>query len=182
MSTSFPSEPPTPPYSIKIYGSPILRKATVPLSKDEIEDIKEVLPDILKVMYEKKGVGLAGPQIGISAKFFVIDISETHNSPQVFINPEITYQSDTLIEDQEGCLSFPGLHILVKRPDTVSIKAINENGEEVVIDKATGLLARVIQHEYEHLEGLFFIEKLPSWDYLLLKDKLKKAYKKYKKE
>lgn len=175
------SLPPDPPYSIKIYGSSVLRQTTVPLPVREIEDLKEVLPEILKVMYEKKGIGIAAPQIGISARFFVIDISEGRNSPQVFVNPEITYQSDTLVEDHEGCLSFPGLHLRINRPDTVSIKALNENGEEVVIDKATGLLARVLQHEYEHLEGLLFIEKLSSGEYLILKDKLKKAYKNIKK-
>lgn len=173
--------PPDPPYSIKIYGSSVLRSATAILSSTDIEDLKEVLPEVLKVMYDKKGIGLAGPQIGISARFFVIDISEAQNTPQVFVNPEITYQSDTLVEDHEGCLSFPGLHLRIDRPDTVSIKALNENGEEVIIDKATGLLARVLQHEYEHLEGLLFIEKLSSGEYLILKDKLKKAYKKIKK-
>jgi len=172
--------PPTPPYSVQIYGSSILRKTTNLLELIDIEDLKEILPEIIKVMYDKKGVGLAGPQLGFPAKFFVIDISEKHDHPQVFINPEITYQSDTLIEDQEGCLSFPGLHLRVSRPDTVSIKAFNENGEEVVINKATGLLARVIQHEYDHLEGLLFIEKLPSGEYLILKDKLKKVYKNIK--
>jgi len=177
METELPSDP---PYSIKIYGSSVLRKTAGLLNSTDIEDLKEVLPEILKVMYDKKGIGIAAPQIGIPARFFIIDISEAHDSPQVFVNPEITYQSDTLVEDLEGCLSFPGLQLRIKRPDTVSIKALNESGEEVVIEKAAGLLARVIQHEYEHLEGLLFIEKLSCGEYMVLKDKLKKAYKNIK--
>ena len=113
-----------------------------------IEDMKET-------MYEADGVGLAAPQVGILKRLFVIDIGE---GPLVFINPEIIETSGTQT-DEEGCLSLPGETKEVVRPNYVKARALNEKGEEFEIE-AEELLARAILHEYDHLNGTLFIDRV----------------------
>jgi len=106
-------------------------------------------------MEKNSGVGLAAPQIGKSIRLCVVNVED---EAYVLINPRITYTSALKEICEEGCLSFPGKFIPVKRAKKVRVKAQNELGEEVTI-KAKGLLARVLQHEIDHLDGLLFIEK-----------------------
>jgi peptide deformylase len=115
-----------------------------------IEDMKET-------MYEADGVGLAAPQVGILKRLFVVDIGE---GPLVFINPEILETSGTQT-DEEGCLSLPGKTEEVTRPNFVKARALNEKGEEFEIE-AEELLARAILHEYDHLNGTLFIDRVSS--------------------
>ena len=108
-------------------------------------------------MYEADGVGLAAPQVGILKRIFVIDVYDGEGA-RVFINPEILESSGSQI-GEEGCLSAPGEFGEVERPNYVKVKALNENGEEFVLE-AQELLARAIFHEYDHLDGIIFLDKV----------------------
>ena len=140
--------------NIRKYGDDILRK-----NCRDVEQIDKrlltLIKDMFETMYEADGVGLAAPQVGILKRLFVVDIGD---GPLVFINPEIIETSGTQIDD-EGCLSLPGRMEEVMRPNYVKARAINEKGEEFEIE-AEGLLARAILHEYDHLNGTLFIDRV----------------------
>ena len=125
---------------------------------DDINDrIKVLVEDMIETMYENNGVGLAAPQVGILKRIFVVDAMDGAGS-RVFINPEILEVSGSQI-GEEGCLSVPGEAAEVERPNYVKVKALNEKGEEFVLE-ATELLARAILHENDHLNGKLFIDYL----------------------
>lgn len=140
--------------NIRKYGDDVLRKKC-----REVDNIDKrlltLIEDMFDTMYEADGVGLAAPQVGILKRLFVIDIGE---GPLVFINPEII-ETDGKQIDQEGCLSLPGELEEVMRPNYVRARALNEKGEEFEIE-AEELLARAILHEYDHLNGTLFIDRV----------------------
>jgi peptide deformylase len=142
--------------NIRINGDDVLRK--------KCKDVTEITPRIIKLindmadtMYEADGVGLAAPQVGILQRIFVIDVFDDYGL-RVFINPEILEVSGTQI-GEEGCLSVPGEAADVERPNYVKVRALNEKGEEFILE-ATELLARAILHENDHLNGKLFIDYL----------------------
>jgi len=118
------------------------------------EDIVSIVSDMKEAMYLNNGVGLAANQVGIDMQLFVIDekLAEEHGVPSAYINPEITAFSPQIQEMEEGCLSIPKYYVSVKRSKKIMIKTLNEKGEKVKF-KARGFLARVLQHEYDHLNG-----------------------------
>lgn len=140
--------------NIRKFGDDVLRKRC-----REVEEIDNrlltLIEDMKETMYDADGVGLAAPQVGILKRLFVVDIGE---GPLVFINPEIVETSGSQI-DEEGCLSLPGETEEVMRPNYVRARALNEKGEEFEIE-AEGLLARAILHEYDHLNGTLFIDRV----------------------
>ena len=140
--------------NIRKFGDDVLRKKC-----REVEGIDDrlltLIEDMKETMYDADGVGLAAPQVGILKRLFVIDIGE---GPLVFINPEILETSGSQI-DEEGCLSLPGETEEVMRPNYVKARALNEKGEEFEIE-AEELLARAILHEYDHLNGTLFIDRV----------------------
>lgn len=140
--------------NIRKYGDDVLRKKC-----REVEEIDKrtltLIKDMFETMYDADGVGLAAPQVGILKRLFVIDIGE---GPLVFINPEILETSGSQT-DEEGCLSLPGEMEKVTRPNYVKARAFNEKGEEFEIE-AEELLARAILHEYDHLNGTLFIDRV----------------------
>jgi peptide deformylase len=128
---------------------------------NKLKRVEEITPEIkalisgMKIaMKEANGIGLAANQVGQDLQIFVIDkkLAEQNGVPDVYINPEITEYSKELSEGEEGCLSIPGYWQQVKRSKKIKMKALDENGKKVKI-KARGLLARVLQHEYDHLQG-----------------------------
>ena len=131
------------------------------------------MDDMIEAMYQDGGVGLAAPQIGVLKRIIVLDIGE---GPEYFINPEITSTGGEKVTMEEGCLSLPGIHVDVTRPDQITVKATNSNGENVEIT-AAGLMARVFQHEIDHLNGVLLIDHASSIQRTLLKTKLKKLEK-----
>ena len=135
-------------------GEPVLRKKA---KKVEVidEKILQILDDMADTMYNADGVGLAAPQVGILKRLFVIDIGD---GPLVFINPEILETSGSQT-GEEGCLSVPGRYEEVTRANYVKARALNEKGEEFEIE-GEELLARAILHEYDHLDGTLFVDKL----------------------
>lgn len=144
---------------MKIYklGEEVLRKKAVPVQPEEINDsLRETFNEMFETMLAADGVGLAAPQIGDSRRYFVI-ISDDEVR-RVFINPQIVSTSNDLCDYEEGCLSLPGFNENIKRPSKVTVQALNENGKPFTLN-AEGLLARIIQHEYDHLEGIVYIDR-----------------------
>lgn len=164
-------------YPVTVYGDPLLRKKAKKIDKD-YPDLAQVIENLWETMYYSDGVGLAAPQVGLSIRMFVVDASsgaeeepELENFKKVFINPEII---ETTGEDwvfNEGCLSLPEIREDVIRPDEVTIRWYDENFEAHE-EKFKGFAGRVIQHEYDHLEGILFIDYLSPLRKRLLKGKL----------
>jgi peptide deformylase len=119
--------------------------------------IAKLAEEMIELMREDKGVGLAGPQIGFMKRIFVIQIEG--DKARVFINPSIVETSQETVKVEEGCLSIPGIWADVIRPAAIRVQAWNEKGRPFTMD-ADGMLARVIQHEYDHLEGILFIDRI----------------------
>lgn len=138
---------------LRLEGDDILRKKSK-IVKEVNDKIKSLVDDMIETMYENQGVGLAAPQIGMLKRIFVVDIGE---GPVVFINPEFVEQSGEQF-GIEGCLSVPGKQGDVIRPYKVKVKALDQNGEEFLLE-AEEFFARAICHEYDHLEGILYIDK-----------------------
>lgn len=144
---------------IRQWGDPVLRTAARPVeSVSELH--RRLVADMIDTMREAPGVGLAGPQVGVTDRVFVYEVEE--ESGAVF-NPVIVDRSDELIEDEEGCLSLPGLLYPVTRNESVTVQGLDEHGEPVSIT-GHGLLARVFQHEIDHLDGVLFVDRLSPED------------------
>ncbi len=161
------------------YGSKVLRLTATPVTEFDAE-FAEQCNILIDLMYEYDGVGLAAPQMGISKRFFAIDVSKEGDSPMILVNPEFTWKSEELETDSEGCLSIPGIRGMVERPASVSIKALDENGKEVLFEKVDGLFARALQHENDHLDGTLFVDRLTPVKKQLIASKLKKIAKQNK--
>lgn len=141
------------------YGDEILRQKSKEISKVS-KKIKHLAQDMLETMYANNGVGLAAPQIGLNIRMFVIDVSSPDEPlcPMVFINPKIIKKSGAF-KGSEGCLSFPEAYTDVRRYANVMVKALDINGRPFVVEAKNGeLLARAIQHENDHLDGILFID------------------------
>ena len=141
------------------YGEKSLREPSKEVHKVS-QKIKVLVDDLLDTMYKENGVGLAAPQIGENYRIFVIDVSTNDEplNPMVFINPKIIKKSGACIS-HEGCLSFPEAFTDVKRYANVMVKAIDRDGRSFVLEAKDGtLLARCIQHEFDHLDGILFID------------------------
>lgn len=141
------------------YGTPSLRQPSKEVHKVS-KKIKDLVNDLLDTMYAQNGVGLASPQIGENYRIFVIDVSSGNEplNPIVFINPKIIKKSGAF-SSNEGCLSFPDVYTEVRRYSDVMIKALDSHGKPFVIEaKGATLLVKAIQHEFDHLDGILFID------------------------
>lgn len=136
-------------------GDPILRKKAEVIKNPENPEIKKLISDITVAMKRANGIGLAAPQVGYPLRLFTVNIED---KIYAFINPEIKDFSSEVIPFEEGCLSVPKIWGPVSRPKKLTIKALDKNGKPIKI-RAKGLLARVIQHEMDHLNGILFIDK-----------------------
>ena len=166
-------------YPIVIYGSQILRNESVDITPDYPE-LKKLIDDMWITLAEAEGVGLAAPQIGKNIRLFIVDCTPWgEDDPaladykRVFINPEIYEESEETSLFEEGCLSLPGLHENVRRPVAIRMRYLDENFVEHD-EEFTGKPARVIQHEYDHIEGLVFTDHLAPIRKNLIKNKLQK--------
>jgi len=135
--------------------NPILRKKAESVKNPESPEINKLVAGMIATMTEINGIGLAAPQVGASLRIFTVNVEEKIS---VFINPEVKDFSNDKIPFEEGCLSVPKVWGPVVRPKKLTIKALDENGKPFKI-RAKGLLARVIQHEMDHLDGTLFIDK-----------------------
>lgn len=163
-------------YSIVAYGDPVLRAPTEEIKKDGPVDVKQLSSDMFETMHSASGVGLAAPQIGKSLRMFIVDTSPMEdekypNFKKTFINPEILEESGEEWDYEEGCLSIPGIREDVSRFDKLTIRYFDEEWKEH-IERYEGIAARIIQHEYDHLEGVLFTDYLNGFKKRLLKGKL----------
>ena len=166
------------------YGSPVLKKVATDISP-QYPNLNELISNMWDTMYAAKGVGLAAPQIGLSVRLFVIDatpflddenmndfeLNSIKNFKKVFINPKIIEENGNLWEFNEGCLSIPEIREDVSRRSKIVIEYFDENFQSNTLE-LSGLAARVVQHEYDHVEGILFIDHISSLKKRLIKGKL----------
>lgn len=161
---------------IVTYNDSVLRDKTEPIS-EITEEVSELIEDMIETMYNSDGVGLAAPQIGKSLKIFVMDgdpvveEEDEKHGVMVFINPEIVEKKGKKIPMDEGCLSIPEVREKVFRPETIVIRYRDENFKENV-QEFSGWIARIIQHENDHLNGILFIDYLSSFRKRMVKSDL----------
>lgn len=141
-------------------GTPVLRQKAKKVSRFD-QSIQQLIDDMIETMKDVPGVGLAAPQVAVPLRIIVVDVED---QVTVLVNPEIQ-EMDGEYEPEEGCLSIPGYVANVKRAIRVAVKAKNRRGKDIKV-KADGLLAHTIQHEVDHLDGILFIDRLPSMDLL----------------
>jgi len=159
---------------ILTYGNELLNKKAQKI--DEInQEIVDLANNMMEVLDRDNGIGVAGPQIGLNKRIFVTHIK--NDEPRVFINPSILETSIKTAKFEEGCLSIPGVYSNVSRPESIKIQAWNEKGRPFTLETG-GLLARVILHEYDHLEGILFLDRLPEGKRGKLIEKYEKVNKK----
>lgn len=154
------------------YPNPRLHKIAKPVTNFD-DRLRKLVADMAETMYAAPGVGLAATQIDVHEQLVVIDISDTQNALQVFINPEIVWSSEDLQVYDEGCLSVPGIYDGVERPARIRVRALDLEGKSFERD-ADGLLAVCIQHEIDHLKGKVFVEYLSPLKRNRIKAKLQK--------
>ena len=162
---------------IYVYGQPVLRKVAEDINPD-YPNLKELIDNMFETMDNADGVGLAAPQIGLPIRVVTVDLDvlsedypEFKGFRKVYINAHILETSDDLVSMEEGCLSLPGIHESVKRSNKIRVKYLDENlveHDEVI----EGYLARVMQHEFDHLEGKMFIDHLSPLRKQMIKGKL----------
>tara|TARA_B100000989_G_C19492326_1_gene450389 strand:- start:475 stop:1062 length:588 start_codon:yes stop_codon:yes gene_type:complete len=169
---------------ILAYGSPVLKKTATDITPN-YPNLNELISNMWETMYAAKGVGLAAPQIGLSIRLFVIDatpflddenmndfeLNSIKNFKKVFINPKIIKENGSLWEFNEGCLSIPEIREDVPRRSKIIIEYFDENFQFHRLE-LTGLAARVVQHEYDHIEGILFTDHISSLKKRLIKRKL----------
>jgi len=136
-------------------GEPILREKALPVAEVN-DEIRKLCEDMFETMIEAEGVGLAGPQVGKNLRLFVLIADD--DVRRVFINPTIIKTSEEVEEYDEGCLSIPQVYETIVRPSKVTVQALNEKGKPFTLE-ADGFLARIIQHEYDHLDGILYIDR-----------------------
>ncbi len=161
---------------IVIYGEAVLREVSEAV--DEInQQVKDLVSDLVDTLKKAKGLGLSAVQIGVLKRVFIVDLSavDLTETLRVFINPEIL-ETNGEAEMEEGCLSFPGIYQKIVRPAVVKVKATDLEGREFVLE-TTGMAARAILHEYDHLEGKLYVERMTPLTRTLLKGRLKKLAK-----
>lgn len=162
---------------IYVYGQPVLRKEAEDITTD-YSGLKDLLQDMFETMERADGIGLAAPQVGLPIRVVVINLDvladehpEFKDFRRAYINPHILEKSEVMVEMEEGCLSLPGIHEAVRRPDKIRVSYLDENlnPHDEWVD---GFLARVMQHEFDHLDGTMFIDHLSALRKQMIKGKL----------
>lgn len=163
-------------YPIVVFGEPVLRKKAADIEKGSI-DVKQLADDLFETMEAASGIGIAAPQVGKSIRMFVVDGTKLDDEGdmesfrKVFINPEIISEEGDEWKMEEGCLSIPGIREDVSRNEQVTIRYYDENWEEHE-ETFDGMKARIIQHEYDHIEGILFTDHISPLKKRILKGKL----------
>ncbi|PSQ95196.1 MAG: peptide deformylase [Bacteroidetes bacterium SW_9_63_38] len=167
---------------IHLYGHDALREEADPVTENT-EALQDLIDDMIETMHNAAGIGLAGPQVGRSTRIFVVDVTpmasdmeeegeEVPPQPMVFINPEIVEEGTSTVDMEEGCLSIPEVREAVTRPDRIRVRYLDRNLEEQELETGS-VLARVIQHENDHLDGVLFTDYLSSFRKRLLSRSLR---------
>ncbi|MCX7793227.1 MAG: peptide deformylase [Thermodesulfovibrionales bacterium] len=156
---------------IKKFPDEVLKRKALPV--EEIDSkLQRLIDDMIETMYAAPGIGLAAPQVGISRRLIIVDVGYRNGRSSLItiINPELTLSQD-LIDSEEGCLSLPGHVVNLKRSARVIVKGLNRDGKPIELE-AEGLLARALQHEIDHLDGILILDRLGPFRRELLKKKI----------
>ena len=153
---------------VRLYGDPVLRRRADPV-REMTPEIEKLLDDMVATMYDSVGIGLAAPQVGIGLRLLVLD--EGRGTPRAYLNPAIVAAGGRVVEE-EGCLSLPGMFADVTRAEWVVVEALDRSGSPLR-QRADGLLARVFQHEIDHLDGILFIDRIDR----VTRDRIKRRIK-----
>jgi peptide deformylase len=167
---------------IHLFGHESLRQETDPV-EENTEALQALIDNMIETMHNASGIGLAAPQVGRSERLFVVDVTPmaaemeadeepVPPQPMVFVNPEIVAEGDTSVDMEEGCLSIPEVRETVSRPERVRVRYRDRDFEEQTLETGS-VLARVVQHEYDHLEGILFTDYLSSFRKRLLRRSLR---------
>ncbi|MDA3852779.1 MAG: peptide deformylase [Bacteroidales bacterium] len=169
-------------YPIHLYGHPVLRKATTEITP-EYPNLSEVIDDMFATLAKASGVGLAAPQVGLAIRLFIVDLDpfkdehpEYEGVKKVIINPKFLEKSEETASIEEGCLSIPDINEKVERPKKVKIKYYDENFVEH-IEEHEDWMARVMQHEFDHIDAHLFIDRISPLRRRLIKGKLTAIHK-----
>jgi peptide deformylase len=143
---------------VRILGDPILRTRAAPVTAVS-DELRALIADMFDTMYAEDGVGLAAPQVGVGQRVIVVDPHDGTAAPLALVNPQVIETGAETERGEEGCLSIPGLRELVERPVTVTVEGLDRDGAPLRIE-ADGLLARILQHEIDHIDGILFIDRV----------------------
>ena len=157
------------------FPDPRLRTVAEPVT-EVTDELRTLIDDMFETMYDAPGIGLAATQVNVHQRLLVIDVSEDHSEPLVFINPEVTVLDPELGEYDEGCLSVPGFYETVNRPRRVRVTALDRNGESFTRE-LEGLLAICLQHEIDHLDGKLFVDYISPLKRQRIRKKLEKTHR-----
>lgn len=160
-------------FEVVTYGHPSLRKKAAAVERFD-DELREFVERLAQTMHVKDGVGLAATQVAVPLRVAVVDVTDGEQPPLVLVNPLIVWSSPESGDYEEGCLSVPDINLCVRRPVEVSVRACDAEGSEYHIEKAGGLLARALQHEIDHLDGILFVDRVSSLQRQLVEGKLKK--------
>jgi peptide deformylase len=163
------------------FGHPILRKKAKPADPKNPQIVKLAL-DMIETLREEGGIGLAAQQVNVPVSLMVLDLSTPKASvdPVVLLNPKIMETGPNTWDYEEGCLSFPEIRHTIQRPSVITVEAFSLDGRAVVLEKAQGILARVLQHEIDHLNGVLFVDHMSPEQIAELQAALKKLERKTK--
>ena len=160
------------------YPDPRLREVAEPV--DEVTDeIKKLAEDLAETMYAAPGVGLAAPQVGLRKRILVLNPTGKAEDDLVLVNPTIVERSGSPTVMEEGCLSFPGIYAEIERPENCTVRAFDPKGEPLEAEYG-GFVSRIIQHEYDHLEGILLVDRMSPGDKLRNKAALEELIDRYK--
>lgn len=166
-----------PQLPIIIAPDPRLKAVSAPVTTVD-DATRRLIDDMVSTMYAAPGVGLAAPQVGVHKRIIVVDPTDGEGNPRLvrMVNPEITARSDELVEHEEGCLSLPEFYEILERPRAIEVRFLDPEGRERSL-AADGLLARCIQHEVDHLDGVVFVDHLSAVKRNIILRKLAKTKK-----
>jgi peptide deformylase len=170
---------PSDPLRLRYYPDPVLRLRAAPVQLFD-DELRARVRRMFEIMYEFRGIGLAAPQLGVSERVFVLNLTgeaEHSEEERVFINPELREPAGTSTEE-EGCLSFPEIRLEIPRAERIAVAALDAEGRRFEI-AAEGLLARCIQHEFDHLDGILFIARVPVTRRLMVRRQLKELERRF---
>ncbi len=162
--------------NLRFYGDPVLRLRAAPVDQLGSDHLRQLVADMFETCTAEEGAGLAAPQIGVSLRVFVVDCPEDPEDPEspvvhfAAVNPQVVATSGQIVSD-EGCLSIPGLRETVRRHAHVTLEAVDVEGRRFRVE-GRGLVARAIQHEMDHIDGVLFIDRLSALKRTLLKKQL----------
>ncbi|HEV8112498.1 MAG TPA: peptide deformylase [Planctomycetota bacterium] len=165
-------------FEVVLYPGPILRKVSDPVAHFD-EELRATVGAMFARMRKSKGVGLAAPQVGLQQRILVLNPSEDEKNDLVLVNPSIVARAGERVVFDEGCLSFPGIYAEITRPDRCTVRAYDLSGELTEREYA-GFASRIIQHEYDHLEGVLLVDRMTPAEKLKHKSALEELVTRYK--